>query len=151
MNISKWKDLAEIIALIAVIGSLVAVAVELRQTQAALQAQAYQARAFDGITQNLAIAQNEELARLEELIVSSQIEPAQLDPAERRKALHILTIIRIDLDNEHYQFEKGLLDPGFYYGETVEAIRDLSPVWRAFGLGEPRPGFHREVERILAE
>ncbi len=49
MTISKWKDVAEIIALIAVIGSLVAVAVELRQTQAALQAEVYQSRAFDGI------------------------------------------------------------------------------------------------------
>lgn len=122
MNISKWKDLAEIIALIAVIGSLAAVAVELRQTQEALQAQTYQSRAFDGIAQNLAIAQDEELARLAELVVSSEFEPAQLDPVERRKALHILTILRIDLDNEHYQFEKGLLEPGFYYGETVEAI-----------------------------
>ncbi len=133
MSISKWKDLAEIIALVAVIGSLVAVAVELRQTQAALQAQAYPSRAFDGIAQNLAFSQDEALARLAELIVSSEIEPTQLDPVERRKALYILTILRIDLDNEHYQFEKGLLDPGFYYGETVEAIRALSPIWRLFG------------------
>jgi len=33
MNITKWKDVAEIIALVAVVGSLLAVAVELRQTQ----------------------------------------------------------------------------------------------------------------------
>lgn len=114
MNISKWKNLAEIIALIAVIGSLAAVAVELRQTQEALQAQAYQSRAFDGIAQNLAFSQDEELARLAEPIVSSEFEPTQPDPAERRKALHILTILRIDLDNEHYQFDKGLLGPGFF-------------------------------------
>ncbi len=67
MNLTKWKDVAELVALIAVVGSLIAVAVELRQTQSALQAQTYQVRAFDGIAVNLEIAQNAELARLHDL------------------------------------------------------------------------------------
>ena len=44
MTSGKWKDIAEIIALVAIVVSLVAVAIELRQTQVALQSQAYQAR-----------------------------------------------------------------------------------------------------------
>lgn len=36
MNIAKLKDLAEIIALVAVVGSLIAVVLELQQTQGAL-------------------------------------------------------------------------------------------------------------------
>ena len=151
MNITKWKDLAELVALVAVIGSLAAVVLELRQTQEALQAQAYQSRAFDGIATNLALAQNEELARLSELIGSPDIDPAQLSPEERRKASHLLTVIRIDLDNEHYQYQKGLLDPSFYHGESVEWIRDAAPAWRAFGQIEPRPDFRQEVDRILAK
>ena len=151
MNITKWKDTAELVALVAVVGSLVAVAIELRQTQGALQAQAYQARAFDGIAFNLEIAQSEELARLEELIYSPEIDPSQLSREERQKVVRLLTITRIDLDNEHYQYQKGFLEPGFYHGETVEWIRAVAPVWRAFGLSEPRPDFRREVDRILAE
>jgi len=151
MNIAKWKDLAELVALVAVIGSLAAVAIELRQTQEALQAQAYQSRAFDGIATNLALAQNEELARLSELIDTLDIDPAHLSPEERRKVSHLVTIIRIDLDNEHYQYQKGLLDPGFYHGESVEWIRAAAPVWRAFGQSEPRPDFRQEVDRILAK
>jgi hypothetical protein len=84
MNITKWKDLAELVALIAVVGSLTAVAIELRQTQGALQAQAYQARAFDGIALNLEIAKNERLARPDELIYSPDIDPTQLSPIERQ-------------------------------------------------------------------
>lgn len=151
MNIAKWKDLAELVALVAVVGSLLAVVIELRQTQRALQAQAYQSRAFDGIATNLTLAQNDELARLEELIYSPDIDPAELSPEERRKVSRILNVIRIDLDNEHYQYQKGLLDPGFYHGESVEWIRVAAPVWRAFGQAEPRSDFREEVERILAE
>ena len=150
MNMAKWKDLAELVALVAVVGSLLAVAIELRQTQGALQAQAYQSRAFDGIATNLTLAQNDELSRLEELIYSPDIDPAELSPEERRKVSRILNVIRIDLDNEHYQYQKGLLDPGFYHGESVEWIRVAAPAWRAFGQAEPRSGFRQEVERILA-
>jgi len=49
MKISPWKDLAELLALMAVVGGLVAVVFELRQTQSALSAQAYQTRALDVI------------------------------------------------------------------------------------------------------
>ena len=151
MNLTKWKDLAELVALIAVVGSLAAVAIELRQTQGALQAQTYQARAFDGIAFNLELAKNEELARLEEFIYSPDFDPTQLSPKERRTVIHLLTITRIDLDNEHFQYQNGFLDPGFYHGETVEWIRVVAPIWRAFGLSEPRPEFRREVDRILEE
>lgn len=151
MNVAKWKDLAELVALVAVVGSLLAVVIELQQTQRALQAQAYQTRALDGIATNLVFAQNDELARLEELIYFPDIDPEKLSPGERRKISRILSVIRIDLDNEHFQYQKGLLDPGFYHGESVEWIRVAAPVWRAFGQIEPRPDFREEVERILAE
>ena len=151
MNFAKWNEIAELVALAAVVGSLIAVALELRQTQSSLQAQAYQSRAFDGIATNLAMAQDDELARLNELIYKPDFDAAELSMEERRKVTHLLSIIRIDLDNEHYQFQKGLLDPGFYHGETVEWIRVAAPIWRAIGDIEPRPDFREEVDRILAE
>jgi len=145
------KSLAEIVALIAVVASLGAVAFELRQTQGVLQAQACQARGFDGITLQLEVAQNEDLARVMRMIFSPEFDPSQLSLNDHDFALSLLTILRIDSDNEHYQYQKGFLDPGFYHGETVESIRLLAPKWRKIGLGEPRPEFHEEVERILAE
>ena len=44
-----WKDIAELIGIAAIVVSLIAVVVELQQTQAAISASTYQARAFDGI------------------------------------------------------------------------------------------------------
>ena len=56
MSVEKWREWIELVALITVVGSLVALIVELRQTQVALRAQAYQARAFDGIQWNMDLA-----------------------------------------------------------------------------------------------
>lgn len=151
MNIASWKETAELIALVAVVGSLIAVVFELRQTQGALQAQAYQARAFDGIEMNKQLALDPELDRLTQFIESPDFDPSQLSAADYRKTVYLLTITRIDLDNEHYQYQKGFLDPGFYHGETVLWIRDAAPKWRAMGMGEPRPDFREEVDRILSE
>jgi hypothetical protein len=151
MNIAKFRDMAEFVALLAVVGTLIAVVIELQQTQGALQAQAYQARAFDGIDINFEFLGDDELARLDELIHSPGFDPESLRGEERRKVRRLLTIIRIDLDNEHYQYQMGFLDPGFYDGETEEWIRAIAPVWRAAGLSEPRPAFRQEVDRILSE
>jgi hypothetical protein len=65
MPIERWKDWFELIALVAVIGSLIAVVVELRQTQTAMRAQAYQARAFDGIEWNMELAKDESLRSMQ--------------------------------------------------------------------------------------
>jgi len=61
-----------------------------------------------------------------------------------------MTITRIDLDNEHFQYQSGLLDPGFYHGETVIWIKHAAPIWRELGDMSPRPEFRAEVDRILA-
>ena len=139
------------IALVAVIGSLVAVVIELRQTQTALQAQVYQERAFNGIEWNLELASDETLRNMQTALESGDVDPATLSPSELSLARHLMTIVRIDLDNEHYQYQRGLLDPGFYNGETIYWIKQAAPVWRKLGDRSPRPDFRAEVDRILAD
>ena len=151
MVIEKWKDWFELVALIAVIGSLIAVVVELRQTQTAMQAQAYQARAFDGIEWNLELAKDESLRSMQARLDSKDFDPATLSESELPLARHLMTIVRIDLDNEHFQYQSGLLDPGFYHGETVNWIKHAAPIWRSLGDTSPRPEFRAEVDRILAD
>lgn len=124
MTIEKWRDWIELVALIAVVGSLFALVVELRQTQTAMRAQAYQVRAFDLAT---------------------------LTPTERSRVNRLITTVRIDLDNEHFQYQSGFLDPGFYQGETVQRIKGAAPIWRGLGIVSPRPEFKAEVDKILAE
>ena len=151
MSVERWKDWFELIALVAVIGSLIAVVLELRQTQTAMQAQAYQARAFDGIEWNMELAKDESLRSMQARLDSTDFDPATLSQSELSLAKRLMTIVRIDLDNEHFQYQSGLLDPGFYHGETVIWIKHAAPIWRELGDMSPRPEFRAEVDRILAD
>ena len=151
MTIERWKDWFELIALIAVVGSLIAVVMELQQTQTAMRAQAYQARAFNGIEWNFELAKDEALRSMQARLGDPGFDPASLSESEIELAKRLMTIVRIDLDNEHFQFQSGFLDSGFYYGETVYWIKDAAPKWRALGLLSPRPAFRAEVDRILAD
>ena len=151
MSIERWKDWFELIALVAVIGSLIAVVLELRQTQTAMQAQAYQARAFDGIEWNMELAKDESLRSMQARLDSTDFDPATLSQSELSLAKHLMTIVRIDLDNEHFQYQSRLIDTGFYHGETVIWIKHAAPIWREPGDMSPRPEFRAEVDRILAD
>ena len=147
MNIQKWKDVAELIALVAVVGSLIALVIELRQTQDALQAQTYQDRAFDQIDQFLDQAKNPQLT----ILFQEDFDRENLTPTEHIIAINMLHVTMIDADNEHYQYQRGFLDEEFYYGNTVRGIMRWGPVWREFGIQESRREFQVEVDRILSE
>ena len=146
MTIRKWRDVAELIALVAVVGSLIAVVIELRQTQDALQAQTYQDRAFDAIDWHMDLAKNPQLN-----ILDDDFDWENLTRTEYAIALNLLYATMIDFDNEHYQYQHGFLDDDFYHGDTVEGIVRMGPVWRKFGLRESRREFRVEVDRILSE
>jgi hypothetical protein len=180
MKISRWKDFAELVALIAVVGGLAAVVVELRQTQSALSAQAYQTRALDVINAMLELSANPERA----ILVSDYLDGRlTIDAASQEEVSQLRShfyMRRTDLDNEHYQYQHGFLDPDsqlrshfymrrtdpdnehyqyqhgfldtdFYETTTKREIKAHAPHWRAFGIPEPRQQFSEEVDRILAD
>ena len=149
MSLQNWKDSAELIALVAVIGSLIAVVYELRQTQVALRAQTYQERAFDAIDLHLTVAANPDLTP--EGFYSGEIDIDQLSPDERESVVSLYTAMMIDLDNEHYQYEIGFLDEEFFRNDTTQGILLFAPTWRRLGMSEARQAFRDEVDRILAE
>jgi hypothetical protein len=151
MKISGWKDVAELVALIAVIGGLAAVVIELRQTQSALGAQAYQARALDVISTMRELSANPEYAILVSDYLGGDL---TIDTASREELSQLRSYFylrRTDLDNEHYQYQHGFLDPDFYESTTKREIKAFAPHWRAFGIPEPRRRFSEEVDRILAD
>ena len=151
MTTTKWKDIAEIVALFAVVASLIAVVVELRQTQAALQAQAYQTRASEAFLTHLEFAQHPELDILFKRSLAEDFDPASLTEAELAQLERMYFAIRTDVDNEFYQYQRGYLDPEFYERATVADIQEFAPRWRRLGIGELREEFRIEVERVLAD
>lgn len=151
MKISGWKDIAELVALIAVVGGLFAVVFELRQTQSALRAQAYQTRALDVIDTMRELSANPKPAMLMRDYLDGDLTVDTATPEELSQLRSFFYGRRTDLDNEHYQFQSGFLDPDFYHTTTEREIKVYAPHWRAFGIPEPRQQFAEEVERILAD
>ncbi len=147
----NWKDIAEIVALFALVATLVAVVVELRQTQVALQSQAYQARAFQAYDNHMAMAGESKLDTLFMQSWRDDFDPASLDEVDRNALVRIYAALLIDVDNEHYQYRNGLLDAAFYEHGTVRDIKQFAPRWRSLGMEASRPAFRAEVDRILAD
>lgn len=151
MNTSSWKDYAELVALIAVVGGLFAVVIELRQTQSALRAQAYQTRALDAISAPREWAKDPKPAMLFGDYLDGDLTADTASPEELAQLRSHFYTRRTDLDNEHYQYQNGFLDPDFYETTTKREIKAYAPHWRAFGVAEPRQQFTEEVDRILAD
>jgi hypothetical protein len=151
MKISSWKETAELLALVAVIGGLIAVVMELRQTQSALRAQAYQTRALDVIGAKRFSSANPKLSLLIQKVYSNETDIESATPEEMSQIISHFYMRRTDLDNEHYQFQNGFLDPDFYRTTTEREIKAFAPFWRALGVNEPRQQFTEEVDRILAD
>jgi len=85
VKLENWKDTAELVALFAVVASLIAIILELRQTQNALEASAYQERAFDAISQNYSTLANDDLIELTIAFQSGAKSIESLSDVERRK------------------------------------------------------------------
>ncbi len=151
MKTSSWKETAELLALVAVIGGLIAVVMELRQTQSALRAQAYQTRALDVIGAMQINSANPELDLLIKNVYSNELDIESATPEEMSQIISHFYIKRTDVDNEHYQFQNGFLDPDFYRTTTEREIKAYAPFWRSLGINEPRQQFTEEVDRILAD
>jgi hypothetical protein len=153
MKKTSWKDIAELIGILAIVASLVSVAFQLRQTQLALIASTYQARAFDAIAEGHHIADSEYLLPI--LVKTNHGENfdavASLSEDDRTRLFHFLRARMIDWDNEHYQYQSGFLDAGFFEVTTKAQVRMWAPRWRAIGLTEGRGDFKEFVDSVLQE
>ena len=153
MAISKAREFAELIGIIAIVVSLGAVAYELRQTQSALVAATYQARAFDAINEALTIGDSGELIRV--LVATDSggdfEAVAALNAEDRERLRHFLRARMVDWDNEWYQYQNGYLDEDFYRTTTLPSIQRYAPRWRNIGHTEPRTEYRAFVDELLAQ
>ena len=153
MTKSSWKEAAELIGLLAIVASLIALVMELRQTQTALSAQTYQARAIDAIGELLYVADSEYLAPiLTTTNYGADYEAvADLSTGDYLRLTNYLRARMIDWDNEHYQYQSGFMDADFFEATTTKSVKKWAPVWRAIGLTEGREEFRKYVDRVLGE
>lgn len=131
--------------------SLIALTMELRQTQSALLAETYQTRAFDAIAEQVSIADSEFLMPvLVETNDGANYEAvAELNAVDHARLVSYLRGRMIDWDNEHYQYQNGFLDADFFEVTTTRAIKEWAPRWRAVGIDEGRADFRKYVDQVL--
>jgi hypothetical protein len=149
---TNWKDIAELIGIAAIVASLVFVGLELRQTQSALIASTYQARAFDAMSSSRDLADSEYIGPI---LATIDIEDKQsldsLSSEEIWRLRQYYVSRMVDLDNEFYQYQNGFLDEEFFEGQFQRSVVRNAKGWRALGIGELRSDFTKVVDELLAE
>ncbi len=152
MKRTNWKDIAELIGIAAIVASLVFVGLELRQTQSALIASTYQARAFEAMSSSRDLADSEYIGPI---LATIDIEDEQsldsLSSEEIWRLRQYYVSRMVDLDNEFYQYQNGYLDEEFFEGQFKRSVARNAKGWRALGIGELRPDFTKVVDELLAE
>jgi len=152
MRSIHWKDIAELIGITAIVASLLFVGLELRQTQVALVASTYQARAFDAISNTRGLADSEYIGPiLSKIDLDNEQSLEHLNSEEFWRLQRYVTSRMIDFDNEYFQYQSGYLDEGYFEGQFKPALKRWAKRWRQLGMTEPRPEFREFVEELLVE
>jgi len=160
----------EFVGAIAVVVTLFYLAVQVRQNRQSVDAntqalederkvrlaEAYQSRLQNMSANERLMASSESLAdigvRLFDAGFPSPDSLDVLNPVDWRRWQSWVRLQYLNIENLHYQYELGLLEPRFYEEVVVRRVRDLGSVWKHLGLTESmgRPGFHAEIEHILS-
>ncbi len=152
MKTTNWKDVADTVGIAAILVSLIIIVIELRQTQSALIASTYQARALDAVRVEGAKADSEVLGPLLARVDLDDPESlATLNELERFRLRSYFLSRLIDLDNEYYQYQKGFLDDEYFESMFRDQLKLDARAWRSIGLMERRPSFKQLVDELLAE
>ena len=162
MTLMDLGALGEFVGAIAVVVTLVYLAIQIRQNTQAMEearrlalAQTYQMRA-DALQEMLVHAAESEhiapvIAKLASLGYPEDVRSLDpLTPTERGRFRLWQIAQQTHWDNVFYQYQQGYLDKE-YYREFHRRVRRLAPIWRALDVTGNRRSFDEEIERILAE
>jgi hypothetical protein len=164
-------NIGEFVGAIAVVATLFYLAVQVRHSKESVDANtrsldenrmvqmavAYQSR-VENLSANTRItAESEGLAEIVEKVTEAGWPaPESLDrlsPVERTRIEAWALLAYLNIENLHYQYELGLLEPSFYEGVIRPAMGRNGDVWKELGFLDHfgRPSFHNAVEVIRTE
>ena len=152
----------EFVGAIAIVVTLIYLAVQIRQNTSALEqsqkvtlAESYQHRSETRRQMSFELAESEYMAPLN-VKVEARGWPRnldvidELDPVERFRFLHLMSASMIRLDNSCYQYHQGLLDEQAWQ-ISHDRMRIMAPTWKKLGLiSSASDRFQIEIEDILA-
>jgi hypothetical protein len=162
MTIAELGALGELIGAIAVVVTLVYLAVQIRQNTRSMEesrrlalAQTYQMRA-DALQAMLVRAADSEhigplITRLTQRGYPEDVAALEdLSPEERGRFRQWQIAQQTHWDNMFYQYQQGFLEEEYYEDSFRERVLRLAPVWRALGVSPGRRSFSEEIERLRA-
>ena len=150
MKSRNWKEIAALIGITVIVASLVAVVVELRQTQAVISASTYQARAMDAIADARERYNGDYIAPLLARVdMNDPNSIEKLNDEDRIRLRAFFLSQRIDFDNEYYQYQNGFLDEEYFEDGFKRRLPGAARNWRSLGIRENRPSFRTFVDEQL--
>lgn len=157
MNWEATGAIADILSAVAVLATLVYLALQIRQNSYAIDqqngianAQILQQRA-DSVVQLAALVLNSEanLAIFTKLLTNKELNPDHLDVNERARVEFLLPPLRANLENLFLQYQSGFIRDDFYQDVAGPLFLKFGPLFLKFNLaltGE----FRAELIRIIA-
>lgn len=151
----EFNDWLQVIGIFGVLGGLILVAIELRQTNAAIRASAYQFRAESSTNWDVAIGESPERASM----ILKYLDGGR-EALNREEDLRYGSLLRAAFkrqESEYYQYELGLLDDVWYETTFRHHMELWVPRWRDWGELEndayiaevARPSFWAEIQRFV--
>lgn len=162
MSIMELGALGELLGAIAVIITLVYLAVQVRQNTRSIEAaqrlalaQTYQMRS-DALSSMLVHAASssigELIAKVTQAGYPERLESIdELTPEEQSRLRQWHIAQQTHWDNMHFQYQQGYLDEEYYRDEFVVRTTRLWPVWQKLRLTKARRSFIDELKRLTAE
>ena len=161
MSIMELGALGEFVGSIAVVVTLIFLAIQVRHSKNATEAntrsvdesrkvamvQTYHARAAEAAAHYRMLAQYEHIPIM---LKRTETGVDSLTDEERLRLFFLDLSTAQRMDSAYYAFQQGLLDAEHYESSFMPAIRNMAPQWRSVGLPPMRDSFNAEVERILA-
>lgn len=160
MTLMELGALGEFVGAIAVVATLVYLAVQIRQNTRSIEegrrlalAQTYQMRADALANMMTQAAVSPQLGPIivklveegypEDLASMDRITPTELGVFRQWQIAQ-----HTHWENLFYQYQQGYLDTEYYENEFKVRVRRLAPVWAALGLTGGRRSFQEEVARL---
>ena len=150
MNQEILSGLAELSSALAVLATLIYLAIQVRQNNTFAQAQAMQARTDTQINMISFVMSDPKYLEAINTVMTYLNEPrkGEVSEKDKRDALVVLSVIRATLENTYEQYTKGLISRDFYQGVTVQTIKTYGPAMLALDMWLT-PGFRQEMQEIV--
>jgi hypothetical protein len=163
MTLMELGALGEFVGAIAVVVTLVYLAIQIRQNTQSMEesrrlalAQTYQMRA-DALQEMLVHAAESEhigpiITKLTGAGYPEDVRSLdQLTPIERGRFRQWQIAQQTHWDNMYYQYQQGFLDEEYYRDSFRVRVQRLAPIWRELGVTGSRQSFEEEMGRVVEE